>query len=315
MSRSHQEPIRCSTCNVQQAFTVWESINVTVDPNLKQSLLNGDLTTFRCNRCGHEAHVAYNCLYHDMDHSLAIWLKDEDNDESEAAKQVFLDATQLKTTRTVRTLHELFDKIRLFDDGFDDFEIELFKFSTCVRKQLDLGLPFHYSETHTSFFGRKSLVFVVAGSGEFETISCSLKDYESAMRPLAEKVRPLIDDSVFQWAHLDRTFILRVMEDVGLMNPFTPSETAGQTIQVHTIGRTPSFDDPHDLDEWMFSGGDTYTKETWCIGKDVTAEQVTEHRDPKTGDLYVYYQIVDDEWKGRFVSREMFAKMKAVHDS
>ena len=250
-----------------------------------------------------------------MDNSLAVWLRDEDNDESEAAKQMLLAATQLKTTRTVRTLHELYDKIRIVDDGLDDFEIELFKFSTCLRKQLDLGLPFHYSETHTSFFGRKSLVFVVAGDGEFETISCLLKDYESAMRPLANKVRPLNDELAFEWAHLDRTFILRVMEDAGLMNPVTPSPTRRQTIQVHTIGRTPEFDDPHDFDEWMFSGGDTYTQETWEIGEDVTAEQAAQYRDAKTGDLHVYYQIVDDEWKGRFVSRELFSQMKAVYDA
>jgi hypothetical protein len=312
MSRSHQEPIRCSSCNAQQDFTVWESINVTVDPNLKRSLLNGDLTTFRCNRCGHETHVAYNTLYHDMDNSLAIWLKEEDDDESEAGKQMFLAATQLKTTRTVRTLHELFDKIRLFDDGFDDFEIELFKFSICIRQQLDFGLPFHYSEMHTSLLGRKSLVFVVAAGNDFETIRCTLKDYQSAMSPLADKVRPLIDDSAFEWAHLDRTFILRVIKDVGMMTPVGRSCTKPETIQVHTIGRTPEFDDPHEFDEWMFSGGDTYTKETWQIGKDVTAEQAAEYRDAKTGDLYVYYQIIDDEWKGRFVSRERFAQMKAV---
>ncbi|GEM_PF-717011 len=248
MSRSHEEPIRCASCNAQQNFTVWESINVTVDPDLKQSLLNGDLTTFRCSRCGNETHVIYNCLYHDMDNSLAVWLREEDDDEGEAAKQMFLASTQLKTTRTVRTLHELYDKIRVFDDGLDDVEIELFKFSICLREKLDLGLPFHYSETHTSFFGRKSLVFVVARTGDFETISCSWKDYESAMRPLAEKVRPLIDDSTLEWAHLDRTFILRTMETVGLMKAVSPSPKQRKTIRVHTIGRTPDFEDPNSTD-------------------------------------------------------------------
>jgi hypothetical protein len=250
-----------------------------------------------------------------MDNSLAIWLKDEDDEENRAAKEMFLAATHLKTARTVRTLHELVDKIRVFDDGFDDFEIELFKFSACLRHQLDLSMPFHFSETRTSFFGRKTLVFVVVRANECETNSCSLKDYESTIRPLAKKVRPLIADSALEWAHLDRTFILRVMEDAGLMKPVTASSTARQTIQVHTIGRTPEFNDPHDFDEWMFSGGDTYRKETWQVGKDVTAEQASQYRDATSGDLYVYYQIVDGEWKGRFVSREVFSQMKAVYDA
>lgn len=315
MSRSHQEPIRCSSCNAQQDFTVWESINVTIDPNLKQALLNGDLTTFRCNRCGAEAHVAYDTLYHDMDNSLMIWLKDEDNDMSEVAKQMFRGATELKTTRTVRTVHELIDKIRLFDDGFDDFEIELFKWSVCIRKELDFGLPFHYAKTPRSLFGRKSLVFVVAAGNDFETINCTLKDYRSAVLPLAEMVGPLIDDSAFEWACLDRTFILRVMEDAGMITPVALSGAERETIQVHKIGRAPEFEDMHDHDEWLLSGGNTYTTETWEIGKDVTAEDAAEYRDAKTGDLYVYYQIIEDEWKGRFVSRDLFAKMKAVYDS
>lgn len=230
MSRSHQEPIRCVNCNAQEDFTIWESINVTVDPNLKPSLLNGDLTTFCCKRCGNRAHVAYDCLYSDMEKSLAIWLKDKDDEESQVAKQIFLAATESRITRTVRTLHELYDKIRVFDDGFDDFEIELFKFSTCIRERFDLGLPFHYLEMHTSFFGRKSLVFVVAQSGEFDTLSCSFRDFESAIRPLAEKVRPLISASVFQWAHLNRSFILDTLQHAGLMTPAMPSPGARQTI-------------------------------------------------------------------------------------
>ncbi|MBT4502597.1 MAG: hypothetical protein HOC74_33000 [Gemmatimonadetes bacterium] len=58
MSSSRKEILRCSNCSAEQPFTVWESINVSVDPKLKQPLLSGDLTKFWCRRCGNEAHVA-----------------------------------------------------------------------------------------------------------------------------------------------------------------------------------------------------------------------------------------------------------------
>lgn len=148
-----------------------------------------------------------------MDNSLAIWLKDEDSDESKAAKKMLLAATNLRTTRSVRTLHELYDKITLFDDGLDDFEIELFKLGTCLREQFEMDLPFHYSGMENSFLGKKSLVFAIAGDGGFNTIKYSLQDFQSAVRPLVNKVRPLIDKSEFEWAFLDRRFVLRVMED------------------------------------------------------------------------------------------------------
>ena len=197
MSRNHQESIRCSRCKVEQPFTVWESINVSVDSNLKKSLLKGELTTFRCTRCGEEAHISHDCLYHDMDSSLAIWLKEKDDKQSEAAKRMFSAATQFRTSRTVRTIYELFDKIRIFDDGLDDFQVELFKFFTCIRQRMDLNMPFHYTGMKTSLFGRKSLIFAVMGGTEFETISCLYKDYEAVVKPADNKVRPFIPDCAF----------------------------------------------------------------------------------------------------------------------
>ena len=122
MSRSHSETISCSTCRNIQEFTVWESVNVSVDPELKQLLLNGDLTTFHCANCGHEAHVAFDCLYHDMDRSLALWLKYPDDSGTahiDPAALGLLSAIDSKyKCRIVTSFHELLDKIRVFEDGF-----------------------------------------------------------------------------------------------------------------------------------------------------------------------------------------------------
>jgi len=96
MSRSHQKTISCPNCGEQRGFTVWDSINVTVDPNLKQSLLNGELTTFVCNRCGEGANVTYDLLYHDMEKSLAIWLVENDDDERRQARMMFSSAAGLR---------------------------------------------------------------------------------------------------------------------------------------------------------------------------------------------------------------------------
>src|SRR5262245_51714005 len=137
MSRSFDARVRCPKCSVESAFTIWESINVTIDPQLKSRLLQGNLTTLCCNNCGTESDVHFDCLYHDMEKSIAIWLKNADDEEFNTAKQMFSISTEIKTCRTVRTIHELYDKIRIFDDGLDDFEIELFKFLVCARREWD----------------------------------------------------------------------------------------------------------------------------------------------------------------------------------
>ena len=316
MSRSRQEKLRCTKCGNQQSFTVWESINVTVDPDLKGRLLSGELTTFRCKTCGNEGHVAYNCLYHDMDNALAIWLSDDDSDNENArARHLFSSTVQLEITRKVRTIHELYDKIRVFDDGLDDLEIELLKFSLCVRQQMDLSTPFHYAETQKSFLGRKSLLFVLESGGEYQTIKCPLKNYELAIRPLATRIRPLLDESALEWAQLDREFILNALKIAGLLEAVGPNAAPESAVQVHTIGRRPEFSDPHAFDEWLHSGDGTYKMETWQVGKDVSIDQAKQYRDRDSGALYVYYQIVEGEWKGRFVTRELFAELKKIEES
>lgn len=223
MSTSHIEKILCENCNALQDFTIWDSINVTVDPKLKAPLLSGELTTFHCQGCGYKASVFYDFLYHDMDHSLAIWhSENEDNDsETDTARQLFLSATNLKTTRVVRSLLELYDKIRVFEDKLDDLEIEISKIAIRVQKQADLNDPCFYGETCRSWLGRKSLVFFLMQNGSLRTVSVSFKQYESTIRRIVDDVRPLLEPSDFEWARLDCGFILELMEDAGIVRAFS----------------------------------------------------------------------------------------------
>ena len=231
MSRSHEEMVNCPNCGTQQSFTVWDSINVSVDPNLKEPLLTGKLSTFCCSHCGCESNFIHDTLYHDMDKSLAIWLNVEDDPESEKAKQMFSSASETKICRIVRTLHELYDKILIFDDDFNDFEIELYKFSVCLIKQLDLTQPFHYIGCKSSFLGGKSLVFIFINRDKTETIKCSMKDYLATTQPLVEKIRPLIDEYELTWSHLNRSYILNILEDAGLMHETTQDTPNDQTVE------------------------------------------------------------------------------------
>jgi hypothetical protein len=67
MSLPNPITITCPTCQHQQAFTAWQSINVTLNPELKQKLLDRSLVTFHCEKCGQAAGVNQELLYHDMD--------------------------------------------------------------------------------------------------------------------------------------------------------------------------------------------------------------------------------------------------------
>ena len=74
MSKNHTETIKCPSCRKKQTFTIWDSVNVSIDPQLKQKLLNRELTTFICKHCGVDANIESNCLYHDMEKGILVWL-------------------------------------------------------------------------------------------------------------------------------------------------------------------------------------------------------------------------------------------------
>jgi hypothetical protein len=104
----------------------------------------------------------------------------------------------------------------------------------------------------------------------------------------------------------------RFMRELGYDKKDAPSKTG--TIQAHLIGRPPQYDDPVLLEKWLSNGGKTYRVETWQIGADVSFQQAAENRDPESGDLYVCYQIVEGEWKGRFVDPQLFAQFRSVEE-
>lgn len=258
MSHNHQEMVDCSYCRAQQPFTVWDSVNVWVDPKLKQSLLNGDLTTFRCQHCGHEAHVAYDCLYHDMDRSLAIWLKYPEPDGSfnidRAAKAMFSTLGENYTCRIVASFHELLDKIRVFDDGFCDHAIELLKVMICIRERIDLCCPIHYVGVESSWFKRKLLAFALQTKEGFIERRYPMQSYLDAVKLLMPRILSIINNTSDDWQHVNRTMMLHVLEVSGLMRAIKPEESINDTIQVHTLGRRPEFHDPEELDEGCLLG-------------------------------------------------------------
>jgi len=221
MSRSHEVMITCPSCGQGQPFVVSESINVSVDPDLKQSLLEGALTTLRCRRCGHEAHVEYDCLYHDMDRFLKVWLKYPDADGKfqidPAAEAMFSIFAHTYTCRLVHSYHELLDKIRVFDDGFSDHTMELLKLLVCMREGIDVCRPFHYVGIEPSLLKGKSLVFALETDQGFVEKKYPLKRSLDAIRLLMPRIAPIIDNSTDEWPHVDRTYMLSALEACGLM--------------------------------------------------------------------------------------------------
>jgi hypothetical protein len=199
MSSNHQQLITCSSCGHIQSFTIWDSVNVTTDPKLKDMLCSEHLTTFICQSCGNEAHIEYDCLYHDMDRSLVVWLKynvDDGGSQIDHAAKTMSAAFQPNyTRRRVQNFHELLDKINVFSDGFSDFEIELFKLLICIHEGIDMSLPFHYSRIESSILKGKYIVFALQTEYGFEGKRYPYKKYTTVVKPIMPKILPFLKSS------------------------------------------------------------------------------------------------------------------------
>ena len=73
MSSISTKPFTCPKCGHKGEFKMYNSVNVTLNPKLKDRVLNGDIFDWTCPKCGESLSVRYNLLYHDMENKFQIY--------------------------------------------------------------------------------------------------------------------------------------------------------------------------------------------------------------------------------------------------
>lgn len=135
MSKVHTIKLECKSCSHEMDFTVWDSVNVSLDPDMKEKVLNGEIFNIKCPNCGKSHFIDYPTLYHDMDKQCMIYYL-RDNESIKQIYNLYLDRNKnnsffntLKhtTIRIVTSPLELEEKILIFDNNLDDRLIELSK--------------------------------------------------------------------------------------------------------------------------------------------------------------------------------------------
>ncbi|MGC4042388.1 MAG: CpXC domain-containing protein [Armatimonas sp.] len=89
MSKMAQHELQCPHCGSKQKMTIWESINVTLDPELKKKLFSGNINIFDCNICDKKTIVDSPLLYHDMQMRFCVSYYPPEILESENLNQHF----------------------------------------------------------------------------------------------------------------------------------------------------------------------------------------------------------------------------------
>jgi hypothetical protein len=73
MSEVKKETIICPHCQAKGKMDIWNSVNVDLDPKLREKIFNEELFLYHCPNCGETTGVPYGTLYHDMTHHFMLF--------------------------------------------------------------------------------------------------------------------------------------------------------------------------------------------------------------------------------------------------
>ena len=184
MATTSLHSFRCPTCGTAFDVQRHDLVNVKENPELKASVLNGDIFLQECPRCGRRHLVGGPLVYLDPDEGVLVMLSD---------KPLTLADTGGYTARLVSRAGDLVEKVKIFDAGLDDRAIEMGKY---VTKQ-EAGKPGMDLKFLRLDGADNELVFTYPAAGQMELLAVGFNVYEDcrgiiARNPhVAERARGL----------------------------------------------------------------------------------------------------------------------------
>jgi len=189
----------CSSCGAEQTIEIYKSINAATDPDLKAKVLSGEAFLWECSKCGKSNLAAYDCLYHDPEQKIMVWMLPFGEPEG-PEKDAIMNQTRAMgdyRLRIVNNAGDLMEKVMIFDAGLDDRCIELVKF--VALKELPGVSNLHFYRMQDDV-----MVFSGVKEGKMDGFGFGLNVYEDCRGILARN-KDLSAESGF--AHIDSDWI------------------------------------------------------------------------------------------------------------
>ncbi len=152
MSSKHKEKFTCPKCKAKGEFEMWDTINVDLNPEMREAIFSEEAFKYKCPECGSEITVAYDFIYHDMTHKFMIMFEFFEPDDyicdSFDVPDIF-ETLKGYTYRQVKGLRELKEKILILEKGLNDVAIERMKHAILHYECPDFvekGLKFYFED-------------------------------------------------------------------------------------------------------------------------------------------------------------------------
>ena len=208
----------CSKCGEKSEITVYKSINVSENPELKEKIRNGSLFLWKCPHCGQANLARYESLYHDPEKKIMIWLMPS-GDLPESQMQAIANHTTAMggyMLRRVRDVGELMEKILVSDAGLDDMAVELCKYVTKMEimsgnreKAAQItAAPFHFHRMEEKD-GERFLVFIYPSDHQMMSLNIGFNVYEDSCGIINRNPDIIPADAFMK---IDQDWVLSIMK-------------------------------------------------------------------------------------------------------
>jgi len=134
MSEMRIEKLSCPECGAEGKINLWNSVNVDLNPELRDKIFDNEFFLWECPFCGHKTYIPQSFIYHDMSHKFMLFFEffDEDvTDEEKYANIPFpkgMPGMEDYTMRSVYGLLNLKEKIAILENGLNDIAVERQKY-------------------------------------------------------------------------------------------------------------------------------------------------------------------------------------------
>ena len=140
MAKINEATLTCNKCGHEFPIDVYESVNVTLDKDLKEKVISKKIFEFICPECGEFHRVIYPFLYVDMEKMFMVYLADKDTNLNDLRDQTIIQATDFLHNykcRAVTDMHELAEKIIIQECELNDKVIEILKLFAVTQSNLN----------------------------------------------------------------------------------------------------------------------------------------------------------------------------------
>ena len=214
MSRKTNIEVTCPACSTKYEVSIWQSINTTLDPEMKQAVRNRSAFQYTCPECGNQTYLSYGFLYHQMEDRILIYLASNEADAEDMYKMLtdtdtFGPESFVNQDYLIRILmsdNQFREKLFIFDAGLDDRIIEIYKMLILAIFQKDSGEESNYDQIELYFYtddDGKHYIHILADKEPKGVVEMLYDVYEKICRDYMPELKDIRKEDPFvdrQWA-------------------------------------------------------------------------------------------------------------------